>query len=143
MQDVPQVFDYHGGYLDYDEIDWAPMINVALTNEGWKGTLEYATLDAIMHDCVAVVPEQQIEYADYRTLFTIPYRRCSYKVKKDQPLGGTRDWDRDAIVSKLNELASKTVQELSLYAALQKAEIISKHSPEHVLNLIVEAHGVQ
>jgi glycosyltransferase involved in cell wall biosynthesis len=141
--DVGGFVHYHGGYLDYDEIDWTPMINVALTNEGWKGTLEYATLDAIMHDCVAVVPEQQIEYADYRTLFTIPYRRCSYKVKKDQPLGGTRDWDRDAIVSKLNELASKTVQELSLYAALQKAEIISKHSPEHVLNLIVEAHGVQ
>jgi len=137
------VYDFHGGYLDFDDIDWSPMINVALTNDGWKGTLEYATLDAIAHGCVAVVPEQQIEYAEYITLVTIPYRRCSYKVKPDTPLGGTRDWDREKIIEIINNLIAHPKEELQALAELQHAEVFSKHDPARILNLIVEAHRVQ
>lgn len=131
---------YHGGYRDFDQVDWTPMIAVAMTNEGWKGTLEYATLDAIAHGCVAVVPKQQIEYADYKHLYTIPYVRCSYKIKKDQPLGGTREWDRATILDTLNGLAKTPIESLAWVANLQLEEIKSKHSCERILNLIVEAH---
>jgi glycosyltransferase involved in cell wall biosynthesis len=139
---LESVYDYHGGYLDFDEIDWSPLINVALTNDGWKGTLEYATLDAIAHGCVAVVPQQQIEYADYITLVTIPYRRCSYKVKPGTPLGGTRDWDRDKIIETLNDLVARPAEELEALANMQYDEVMVKHDPARILNLIVEANRV-
>lgn len=134
-------YHYHGGYRDFDEIDWAPMIALGLTNEGWKGTLEYATLDAIAHGCVAVVPEQQVEYAEYASLIKVPYRRCSYKIKKDQPLSGTRDWDRDAIVDQLNFLARKPLEFLNNLAQVQLSEIKMKHSTDRILTTILKAHA--
>jgi glycosyltransferase involved in cell wall biosynthesis len=137
-----RTWNYRGGFRDFNEIDWTPIIALGLTNEGWKGTLEYATLDAIAHGCVGVVPAQQIEYAQYDSLITVPYQRCSYKIKKGEPVSGRRDWDRDAILCTLNDLSAMPLKELACIADNQREEIIRKHSCERILNTIVESHRV-
>lgn len=138
---------YHGGWgADIGVVDWSPAIALALTNDGWKGTLEYATLDAIERGCVAVVPAQQIEYAAYETMITVPYERCSYKITQDKATGETTlksptaRWDRPAILSIITDLLDLPDAQLDMRSREQRAEVFEKHQPARILALITQAH---
>lgn len=141
---LQHVFWYHGAFGDFNEVDFRPWVSLNLTNDGWKGTLEYATLDAIAHGLVAVVPHHQVEYADYRSMITVPYRRCSYKVLKDGRLRqATMDWDRATIERTLSALVHSPSAALETIAEEQHHELATKHDAGAVLHTFLRGLGLE
>jgi hypothetical protein len=133
-----RIFAYRGVYgPNFEGIDWSPRISVNLTNSGWKGSLEYATLDAMANGLIGVVPKQQIEYADYKHMVTVPYVRRSFKPDKNTVgnwLNGKEEWDRAAILDTLESLRSLSTEEAKSLAVNQLTEIRARHDVDFVMS---------
>lgn len=134
---------YHDDFASQDTIDWSPWISLSLTNDSLQESLEVVTLDAVAKGAVAVVPSRQFQAGvggrDYKTLFTLPYAGANWRVKDGKVIETRSDWDRPAIVEKLNWLLKQSDASLRDWQDSQRAELADRHHPKKVLKCLLEA----
>jgi hypothetical protein len=126
-----RVFRYRGHYDADRRIDFRFNTALSLTNNSLRGTLEYVSLDASAGGCLAIVPQHQIDYADYINVPTVPYEWLGWR-----PDGAWTkpDWNRMAIIHELEFYARATAgQDI----AFQRRELEEKHDPTRVLDALV------
>jgi hypothetical protein len=59
-------------------------------------------------------------------------------VKDGKPIQTSADWDRAAIVEKLNWLLKQSATQLAEWQWNQRTELAAKHSPEKALKVLLE-----
>jgi hypothetical protein len=134
---------YHDDFPTQDDIDWAPWISLSLTNDSLQESLEVVTLDAVAKGAVAVVPDGQFKNSGhgktYESLFTLPYDGANWRVKDGKVVETRSDWNRPAVVEKLNWLLKQTNTTLDGWQQQQRIELADRHAPKKVLKCLLEA----
>lgn len=135
---------YLDAYAAPGAVDWSPKIHVSLANDTLRGTLEYATLDAIFSGCLAAVPEHAVEYCDGAygsAIIQLPFRRGSVARRKDGTVREKVEGDLAAVAMILNNALAASSSSVAAEAAKQLDVAERLHDPATPLRILADAVG--